>query len=200
MRSFATASLLLGAATHVAAQYYNQSAPFNLVLKSVNETLDGKYLTPCHSGAAIENLCVYDTPSAYPYFYNYSDTPDFTSDSGYLTWDLHGGNFVVNEPMVFSYNPSSNLALPQLQPGYGELLIAFDEDEKLYVPAYIDDSVDPIEAGESFPLYRWFACQTYYSAYRYLALSWQLGNAPPQNPTCQAVNVTRVFTETAGGY
>jgi hypothetical protein len=48
--------LALGA-SQAAAQYTNQSAPFNLVLCSSNATLNGALLGACHEGAAIEGLC-----------------------------------------------------------------------------------------------------------------------------------------------
>lgn len=37
-----------------------------------------------------------------------------------------------------------------------------------------------------------YICDTYYG-YRYTTLAWVLGNAPPQNPTCCAVDVVRQF-------
>jgi len=193
MKSFTTASILLAAASSAVAQFYNQSAPFNLIVDSTNSTIQGTFLTPCHAGAAIESVCLTTTPSTYPYFYNYSDTPDFVSTDGYITWDLHGGNFVENEPLIFSYDFASNVALPQFFPDYSGVPVSFDADNKLYLSTYFDDSVVPINASQSIALYRWYSCNTYYSGYQYNTLAWALGKYPPQNPTCQAVNVTRVF-------
>lgn len=56
MKSIAALSslLLLGA---VAAQEI-QSKPFNLVIQSEKKDINGQKLAACHSGAAIESLCL----------------------------------------------------------------------------------------------------------------------------------------------
>lgn len=37
-----------------------------------------------------------------------------------------------------------------------------------------------------------YICTTY-AGYLYQTLAWTLGNAPPENPTCQKVDVQRLF-------
>ena len=48
-------SLLLGS---LAAAQEIQSKPFNLLIQSSNKSIDGQKLNACHSGAAIESLCL----------------------------------------------------------------------------------------------------------------------------------------------
>jgi len=74
--------------------------------------------------------------------------------------------------------------------------VAFDECNKMFIYQTQDDTLEPANEFLTIPkmLYRWFICDTYYFGYTYQALTWVLGEAAPQNPTCQAVNVTRVFT------
>lgn len=64
-----------------------------------------------------------------------------------------------------------------------------------------DDSVD--QSGDvNLPVVRavnrWFVCDSVtWGGYRYRTLSWMMGGGMPQNPTCQRVNVTRVFVDEA---
>lgn len=55
MKSVAVVSSLLFSGLAVAQ---TQSKPFNLVVKSDDKSLDGAALAACHSGAAIESLCI----------------------------------------------------------------------------------------------------------------------------------------------
>lgn len=88
---------LLFLTSTVAAQNYTQSKPFNLILRSSNSTLNGKGLTPCHEGAAIEGLCVSNAPGQ-AYQWNTTDGQVVSNKnlgkSGILTFELKGGNFV----------------------------------------------------------------------------------------------------------
>jgi len=189
-------STLLSLATAVAsvsAQYLNQSAPFQLQLVSEDAELNGQHLASCHEGAAIESLCLYNVTKSPVYYYNYSDTPSFKSTSGYLTYLLQGANFAVFEPLGFTYNIASNVAVPMFSPAEGGELIAFDESDLLYIPAGVDDTQNPINPSDARQnLYRWYICTTY-EGYTYQTLSWVLGKFQPQNPTCCPVNVRRIF-------
>jgi len=69
--------------------------------------------------------------------------------------------------------------------------VAFDEDEKLVLPAYVDDSTNPPTIGER-EYERWVVCETYVG-YAYTTLAWVMGSGKAQNPTCQSVEVFRVF-------
>jgi hypothetical protein len=177
------------------AQYLNQTGPFNLQLVSADEKYDGVYLAACHEGAAIESLCPLNTTALKTpnFYYNFSDTPSFTSTSGYLTYLLTGSNFQVYEPMSLFVNPSSNVAVPLFTPGDSNLqLIAFDSSDLLYIPGGIDDTQNPINPqAERQNYYRWYVCTTY-EGYMYETVAWTLGEAPPQNPTCCKVDIKKV--------
>lgn len=88
----------------------DQSAPFNLVLKSSNTTIDGVALASCHEGAAIEGLCLTTTwtptLAAATYNLNYSST----STDGVLTWNLpFNTNQVLSEPMTLQSTRDANV-------------------------------------------------------------------------------------------
>ena len=63
----------------------------------------------------------------------------------------------------------------------------------MYIPTYLDDTQKPPTSVNGKKLYRWHTCMTYYTGYTYQTLAWQLGEAAPQNPTCEKVTVKRVF-------
>jgi hypothetical protein len=159
-----TLSLTLLAST--SAQNTNQSAPFNLVLSSRNKTLSGKYLEACHSGAAIETLCLSTgadpgTPHTVYNLNTSSDAGGSTTD-GVITWTLRGGNFNLSQPLGLSVDYASNVALP-LFSGL-ETTVSFDAEERLYIKSFLDDTQDPPRFGER-AYYRWFVCRTYYGSY-----------------------------------
>jgi hypothetical protein len=95
--------------------------------------------------------------------------------------------------MILSTNPASNVAQAMFFPGYDSQYVAFDDKERMTILSNVDDTKNPIEAGESKPLYRWYSCEQYYTAYRYTTLSWVYGVAEPQNPSCIKVDVKREF-------
>ncbi|APA15886.1 hypothetical protein SS1G_09232 [Sclerotinia sclerotiorum 1980 UF-70] len=200
--SFIATSLLAVAATQVAAQYTNQSAPFNLVLLSSNDTLNGTTLFPCHEGAAIEGLCVgasiTNTNTTF-YTYNFNTSSYDTSfnasigETGVLTWLLQGANFNLSSPFGLSYSPTSNIAMPLFTPGTSTTNVAFDENDLLNIQGYQNDTTVPITFGTE-AYYRWYICETYWG-YHYTTLAWVVGEAEPQNPTCVKVDVKRVFVE-----
>ncbi|KAH8596607.1 hypothetical protein B0O99DRAFT_685607 [Bisporella sp. PMI_857] len=121
--------------------------------------------------------------------------------TGLLTWWLQFGG--DSEParvsQVFSLSsyPSTNVQQAQIDFGvYGVgTYVAFDENSLLNIQSYVDDTLEPAYPvpGYQIVLYRWFICKTYYTGYRYTALTWVAGPNPPQNPTCQSVNIKRVF-------
>lgn len=86
-------SLLL--VSGVATAQEVQSDPFNLSIVSTNKTLDGKQFAACHTGAAIESLCL-TGDSGSTFFLNTttgSQSPvDGYEPSGILVWNLPLGN------------------------------------------------------------------------------------------------------------
>ncbi|KAF2858553.1 hypothetical protein K470DRAFT_259732 [Piedraia hortae CBS 480.64] len=180
-----TFSLVLGfLAALVTAQFNNQSANFFLVVDSKDDRWAGTALGTCHEGAAIESLCpghLVNSSSSYQFFQ--FNTSDYSGDTGLLTYELHGANINVSEPMSLSTHPLSNLGMALFIPNDDYTGVAFDECGKLN-----------IEDSNSVPHYRWYICHTR-TNYDYWTLSWLIGNNTdtPDNPTCTAANITRVF-------
>ena len=199
MRTSTLASLL-AIATSTTAQYLNQTAPFALVVLSQNETYNGTTLGACHEGAAIEGLCIGATfsqpiPSSVETFtFNYSSSQTVDPNvgcQGYLTYELQGGNFNLSSPLSLSYNPSSNVAIPLLEPSESGQTVAFKDDDLMGITQYLDDTVTP-PAYNVKTLYRWYICQTN-AGYAYTTAAWVLGDGVPQNPSCVKADIKRVF-------
>ncbi len=106
----------------------NQSAPFFLkVVAATNATLDGRYLYACHSGAAMETLCLgtEGTPTtnrhAATFYWNYTEYEGVASKEGALVWNLRLNNIdakeyqIVSQPMTLDYFPFSNVAATQFR-------------------------------------------------------------------------------------
>ncbi|TQV94353.1 hypothetical protein V2A60_002611 [Cordyceps javanica] len=194
--TLATSVLLSG----LAAADDIQSKPFKLVLDSEDGTLNGKSISACHSGAAIEGLCIGGTSdNAYTSYY-LNTTEGSTSPvkgygpSGKLVWNLPLQGQSESEAMQFFYEPSTNVAHPLFEPSYTATFVAFgDEDNELAIFSYVDDTVNPPKAGDFKALKQWYACTTYYTGYTYQTLNWVVGNGKPQNPSCVKTEVKRVF-------
>jgi len=196
MRASIIASIFAFAASQVTAQYTNQSAPFYLVLHSHNSTYDGATLDACHEGAAIEGLCVAgkltNTSQTYTFNTSANATPDpVLGLPGTVNFELRGGNFNLSSPLEITPLTTSNVAVPEFTPGDGTTNLGFDNEGKLFVFGYIDDTVTP-PAYKVQPFYRWYVCYTN-AGYTYTTLSWVVGPHSPENPTCVKVDVERVF-------
>lgn len=204
----AISALALFAAAARAQLYYNEtSAPFNLVLSSENSTINGTTLSACHTGAALESLCLsqgggVSNPTPLPavqFNFNTSSdpyTPNATLGTpGILTWTLQTTTIDVPSSVYFNYDPTTDSAVPILRPGQEEpQILAFDDQNRLNVQGYVDWTANPPNStGAVEAYYRWYACQTYYAGYSYRTLAWGLGARKPENPTCVKVGVTRVF-------
>ncbi|KAF1844587.1 uncharacterized protein K460DRAFT_429333 [Cucurbitaria berberidis CBS 394.84] len=199
-------------AATVAAQssppwYDVQSSAFRLILKSDNDTYDGHALGACHQGAAVEGLCLtgdtIDDPAvSYTTFYhNVSSSENATVNAndtlGVLNYILTiGGGINVPSAMKFSQSPGSNIADPIFSPGWDDFTpIAFDEEcGSAYIPIYQDDTVSPPSYyNPTLKLKNWYICLTRFS-YLYTTLVYKFGvTGEPQNPTCVAVEVVRVW-------
>lgn len=96
--------------------------------------------------------------------------------------------------MHLEYNPSSNVAIPLFFPDADSgISVEFDVDEKLYIEGGVDDT-KPYDASPAYAgdVYNWYVCETHWG-YTYPTLAWVLGIEAPQNPSCQKVDVVRVF-------
>lgn len=206
MKTAASIAAFIAAAS---AQYYNvSSAGFQLVLESQDGSINDT-VSACHTGAALESLCLANSnstskpdPTAYDTFYfNTTSNPYVPVNhtelgpQGILTWFLSVSNYgPVPSSVFFNYDPSTDSATPILTPGSNQpQLLAFNSDNELIVQSSIDWTADPPNYTEPVGLQRWYACVTYYAGYKYENLVWGLGAAKPENPTCTAVTVTRKF-------
>lgn len=163
-------------------------------------------LGACHQGAAIEGLCITsetlrDPPSLYTTFYHNvtswdNNTAGAVGVDGVLGWTLRAaGGLVVPSAMALSLSPTSNIANPTFGPGTDKYtLIAFEKDGCAYIEASSDDTVSPPSYfNPSRKVKNWYVCLTRWS-YLYYTLSWKVGlSGQPQNPSCQKVDVVRVF-------
>ncbi len=213
MRLSAFTSFLALAATLISAQSVtydqNQTAPFQLIIKSHNCTLNGTALSACHQGAGISGLCAFTSgvdaspPSdSTQYVLNYTASTDPNATSGPLVWFLPvytGPNTTENVPttMQLTYQIGTNVAIPIFLPGYGGpcydiTTVNFDHDNRMYMVQGLDDTIAP-PVYTSKALYRWEVCYTIYSSYYYPTLTWILGAHSAENPTCQKVDVYRVY-------
>ena len=84
-------SILLGAPVMSQAV---QSKPFNLVVESSDQSLNGKTFTTCHSGAAIESICLLDGGDSKGVFFlntTQGAQPGPGGVEGILAWTLPAG-------------------------------------------------------------------------------------------------------------
>ncbi|KAK4187521.1 cell wall protein RHD3 [Podospora australis] len=175
-----------------AQNYPDQSAPFSLKISdAADASLNNKYLYACHSGAAIEQLCLGDKAEhADAYSTYYHNTSEWSSGTGTLVWNLPYSDGIASSGLTFAYNPASNVVLSYFIPGDSNAVrIGFNEENKLFVPAYIDDVLTP---GGEKPFYNWEVCTTQFSGYRYQALAWVTVGTPVTGSWgCVSVNVTK---------
>ncbi|KAK4221421.1 cell wall protein RHD3 [Podospora fimiseda] len=201
MLGFTFTSLALAATTIIsgtlAQKFPNQSAPYNLKLLSDEPTLDGKFLSACHSGAAIEQLCVSNTAATTSgvFYLNTTDSSTVSGfDTGVLVYNLNYGgdaNLIASSALRFAFNPATNVVLSYFQPGdegTDIAIVGLDAESKLFIPSYVDDVVTPNGTGL---FYQWHVCNTQFGSYKYLALAWVTYGAPLDGD-CKAVNVSAV--------
>ncbi|KAK4160669.1 cell wall protein RHD3 [Cladorrhinum sp. PSN259] len=185
--------------TALAQNFPNQSAPYNLKLISDDPTLGGKFLWACHSGAAIEQLCVSDTAATSAGTF-YLNTSDYGSIEGYktgaLVWNLpyggEGSNLIASSALRYGWNPATNVVPCYFLPGdTGSDItnVGLDSENKLFVPTYVDDVITP---NGSQLFYKWHVCNSQFGGYRYKALSW-VTVGEPLNGGCRPVNVSAVL-------
>lgn len=97
--------------------------------------------------------------------------------------------------MYLALYSTSNVANPTFFPGTDKsTFLAFEKDGCSYIETTLDDTVSPpIYFSPSRKVKNWYVCLTRYS-YLYNTLSWKVGlTGTPQNPSCQKVDVVRVF-------
>ncbi|KAG5949817.1 hypothetical protein E4U53_005731 [Claviceps sorghi] len=182
------AALLLSLASGLVAGRYNRSKPFNLVIESSDKELNGQAFQACHTGAAIESICLIKDSKATFYLETSEGRPD---TEGVLEWVLQSRPPIPSF-MSFFIDPASNVALPLFEPGYGRQ-VGFDEKSELYIASSVDDTKLPPKATPLRAVKSWYVCDTYFEGYSYKTLAWVLGIGKPQNPSCVKVQVKRKF-------
>ena len=97
--------------------------------------------------------------------------------------------------MSLSVDPTTNVALAILSPGYDQTQVAFDSTNAMKILGFVDDTHTPPNYTTPYALDNWYVCQTLYSSYQYQNLAWIVGNGSqkPQNPSCIKVDVKRHF-------
>lgn len=135
------------------------SEPFTLRLTSADAEYDGQFLDACHSGAAIEQLCVAGTDGTPTEYNTFAlNTTTASSTTGALVWVLETGDFNVSSGLSFSESLTSNVVNLAFSPAAGDSVVGFDEDDKMFLySAYYDEAdfvagVYPDESN-SVPLY-----------------------------------------------
>lgn len=94
--------------------------------------------------------------------------------------------------MQLAYKDTSNVAVPLFQPGGDQgTFVGFDGKNRMFIGQGLDDSVVP-PVYNTKPIYRWAICKTYYGYY-YTTLAWIMGSHSADNPSCQKVDIVRVF-------
>jgi hypothetical protein len=125
-----------------------------------------------------------------------SDAPNANDTPGVLAYVLRaGGGLEVPSAMELSVQFTSNVAIPIISPGWDEYTsVYFDECGGLYIPAYQDDTVSPPSYfPDTLKVRNWYVCLTRWS-YTYTTFAWKVGlTGEPQNPSCQKVEVQRVW-------
>ncbi len=102
-------------------------------------------------------------------------------------------------PWTSATNPGSNVAVPLFMPAQSSnTAVGFDENGKMFTWVAVNESAftpdrKPELAPAGHQLYHWQLCYNYFAGYYYRVLSWATGGEPI-NPTCIAVNVTKMDT------
>jgi len=173
-----------------------QSKPFHLVIAGTDPTVNGKKVDACHSGAAIESLCIGE--QGVELYFNttkgeVAPLKDYTVP-GELIYNLPVEPTAESEIMSFYTDPATNVAQLMFEPGYDQQDVVFSKStNKMVIVSYLDDGKTPPTEATPRALNRWYVCQTLFEGYQYQTLNWLLGNGTPQNPSCVKVDVKRKF-------
>lgn len=204
--AFSVAAFIVAAS----AQPYNiTSKGFQLLLTSEDGTINDT-VSACHTGAALESLCLSNSnstskpdPTPYDTFYfNTTETSEPPVNhtelgaEGILTWFLPANNYGnIPSAVYFNFDATTDSVLPILTTGvpYDVQRFSFNDKDELILQGYVDWTANPPNYAGPYGLNRWYACRTYYAGYQYENLVWGLGAGKPDNPSCVKVDVKRVF-------
>ncbi|KAJ4312315.1 hypothetical protein N0V94_007511 [Neodidymelliopsis sp. IMI 364377] len=156
----ATSFIVLLSAAATNAQFYNEtSKPFYLILSSSDTSVNGSTLSACHTGAALESLCLSNSSTTSnpdpiaPATFNFNTSSNIPTANetlgtrGILTWTLQSGSGDIPSSVYFNYDPTADTTVPILAPGSENAqLLAFDDQNMLNVQGYIDWTANPPNA------------------------------------------------------
>jgi hypothetical protein len=99
----------------------------------------------------------------------------------------------------YRVSPVPNPTVPLLNLGEHGQKAVFNANTKLAIAGSMDDRAAPASNRYNPELlHRWYVCNTY-AGNLHITLAWTLGQAAPQNPTCEKVDVVRVFAYNMDG-
>lgn len=92
----------------------------------------------------------------------------------------------------------SNVAVPLFYPGYsytpGTTYVSVSDNGTFFQPGGIDDTSNNATYPDPVKYYgnltNWHVCYQFSGGYYYYSLAWVYGIGPPQNPSCQPVQLT----------
>jgi hypothetical protein len=155
------------------------------------------YVSTLHAGAAISALG-YNSGAL-----NTTTTDQFYfSSEGELEWELtvsNGTNSTITVPLPLTlwYNMASNVAPAAFTPSTPNVYLScYPDNGTLY---YSSGSVDDRDFNETRPSYEstfgnltnFHLCYQYVGGYYYRSISW-VQTLPPQNPSCEPVDLSLV--------
>ena len=146
------------------------------------------------------------------FYYDYSSYDTETGEPfqpGFVSWMLQyqdpDGNIEEQKsPLQLIPNWGSNVAQAQFQPNEEYTSIYFNDSNNspktLYINGGADDSnfnATPPNPAPTLPdLENWHLCYQYNGGYYYRSIAWVF-TQPPQNPSCQPVNLAMEFIESS---
>ncbi|RWA11713.1 hypothetical protein EKO27_g3387 [Xylaria grammica] len=109
--------------------------------------------------------------------------------------DQDGNPASVSQAMSLVYQGTSNVAAPLFSFDQSLFLVGFDSEGGLFGYNYVNDgrfvAGQPPTDYTPKAYYQWAVCWQYFTGYFYQSVAWvQLG--VPHNPTCEAVEITKV--------
>ncbi|PVH83904.1 hypothetical protein DL98DRAFT_613184 [Cadophora sp. DSE1049] len=194
-----------------------ESPPFKLVLLSSNSSLDGMTLFACRQVILTDSLCtvnsrdmphmgrpVPDTPRVTTFHLNYTTEPEATHQQvspdlgveGILT--RHYANYYTDwmpASMRLGYTRAGH-AVTLFRGGQERAtVVGFDKEDKLFLWGRDDGSLMPqheVTEDECYTaVYHWYVCMTKWMT-EFETVVWSSGDKP-DDPTCQKVDIKRVF-------
>ncbi|KAI1121699.1 hypothetical protein F5Y10DRAFT_271818 [Nemania abortiva] len=196
----AVVSLIARAAADV-----NVVGPFALrITGKTDPSIDG-YAWACHAGAATEGLCYAEgaaavSGSVYEFYYNYTyfETYTYPGSISYV-FQYEGTNGAAIKVPSFMHiypNWASNVNTVLIPPGVEDgTAISLDFDSGFfYMGSLYDDThwnVTTPEPGTPVNISNFHLCYQWTGGYWFRSVAWVSGyeGAPPQNPSCQPVNL-----------